>query len=265
MSASLVLRLAGPLQAWGSSSQFNRRETDEAPTKSGLVGLLAAAQGRRREDPIEDLVGLSLAVRIDQPGSLLRDYHTVRTLDGSPLLTSNLNAKGVQKPNSDKTRTTNVTHRFYLQDAVFVAVVGASDPELLVGLAYALRHPVFPLALGRRSCVPTQPLLLRCADGDLWPGEPMDVLARVQWQANAQVKRRTSGDQVELAVTADRPERVPAGALEDNRVDVPSGFAPGQRHLRTRAVVHLWMTVPTGSEPRHRTIQHDPFDLLGGA
>lgn len=260
MTASLVLRLAGPLQAWGSSSQFNRRETDEAPTKSGIIGLLAAAQGRRRSDPIEDLVGLSLAVRIDQPGTLLRDFHTVSTMDGLPLLSANLSAKGQQQPVSGG-KTTHVTHRFYLQDAVFVAVVGASDAELVAGLADAVRHPVFPLALGRRSCVPTQPLLLRCGDGDLWPGEPLEVLATVPWQANAQTQSRASRDQVELAVTADRPQLVPPGAIEDNRVDVPRGFAPGQRHLRTREVVHLWVTVQSGS--KSRTPQHDPFDLLG--
>lgn len=264
MTASLVLRLAGPLQAWGSTSQFNRRETDEAPTKSGLVGLLAAAQGRRRADPIDDLVGLSMAVRIDQPGSLLRDFHTVSTLDGSPLPSATLSAKGQQKPVSTG-KTTHVTQRFYLQDAVFVAVMGSADQESVAKLAYALRHPIFPLALGRRSCVPAQPLVLQCDEGDLWPGGPLEVLARVPWQANRRAQRRTSTDQVELAVTADRPDRVPAGALEDSRVDVPSGFAPGMRHLRTREVVHLLMAVPSGSTLRRGTPQHDPFDLLGGA
>ena len=71
---SLVLRLAGPLQSWGGQSQFNRRDTLGEPTKSGITGLLAAAQGRRRQDPIEDLLALRLGVRTDQPGSLLRDY-----------------------------------------------------------------------------------------------------------------------------------------------------------------------------------------------
>ena len=46
MSEVLVLRLAGPLQSWGSSSRFTRRSTEAFPTKSGIVGLLAAAQGR---------------------------------------------------------------------------------------------------------------------------------------------------------------------------------------------------------------------------
>ena len=55
----LLLRLKGPLQSWGDSSRFTRRETRQEPTKSGVLGLLAAAQGRRRGDPIEDLAGLA--------------------------------------------------------------------------------------------------------------------------------------------------------------------------------------------------------------
>ena len=43
--ATLLLRLAAPLQAWGSDSKFETRKTDREPTKSGVVGLLAAALG----------------------------------------------------------------------------------------------------------------------------------------------------------------------------------------------------------------------------
>ena len=48
--ATLLLRLAAPLQAWGSDSKFETRKTDREPTKSGVVGLLAAALGLRRDD-----------------------------------------------------------------------------------------------------------------------------------------------------------------------------------------------------------------------
>ncbi|MFW0768389.1 type I-E CRISPR-associated protein Cas5/CasD, partial [Trabulsiella odontotermitis] len=58
---ALLLRLAGPLQSWGTSSRFSRRGTDRVPSKSGVVGLLAAAQGRRRTDPLEELLGLRMA------------------------------------------------------------------------------------------------------------------------------------------------------------------------------------------------------------
>ena len=48
----LLLRLAGPLQSWGVKSRFTVRATELAPTKSGIIGMLAAAVGRRRTDPI---------------------------------------------------------------------------------------------------------------------------------------------------------------------------------------------------------------------
>ena len=96
----LALRLAGPLKAWSSTSRFNRRETDLWPTKSGVLGLLAAAQGLRRGDIIEKLLNLNLGVRVDQPGTLLRDYHTVSSLTGEPLLSSTATAKGAQKVTS---------------------------------------------------------------------------------------------------------------------------------------------------------------------
>ena len=48
--ATLLLRLAAPLQAWGADSKFETRKTGREPTKSGVVGLLAAALGLRRDE-----------------------------------------------------------------------------------------------------------------------------------------------------------------------------------------------------------------------
>ena len=73
---ALLLRLAAPMQSWGTTSRFNRRSTDRAPSKSGIIGLLAAAQGRRRTDPLEELLGLRLAVRTEQAGTVERDFQT---------------------------------------------------------------------------------------------------------------------------------------------------------------------------------------------
>ena len=60
---TLMLALSGPMQSWGSESRFTRRATEQMPTKSGVIGMLAAAQGRRRSDPVEDLVGIRFGVR----------------------------------------------------------------------------------------------------------------------------------------------------------------------------------------------------------
>ena len=79
----LLLRLAAPLQSWGTGSRFVRRNTDRMPSRSGVIGLLAAAHGRRRTDPIEDLLDLRIGVRIEQPGRLERDFQTARSRDGA--------------------------------------------------------------------------------------------------------------------------------------------------------------------------------------
>ena len=128
--ATLLLRLAAPLQSWGSDSKFETRKTDREPTKSGVVGLLAAALGLRRDDTegLARLNGLRFAVRADQEGSLLVDFHTAKSRD-----------------------TSYVTYRHYLQDAVFLAGLESEDEALLRELEAALRHPVYPLYLGRRS------------------------------------------------------------------------------------------------------------------
>ncbi|AYF78364.1 type I-E CRISPR-associated protein Cas5/CasD [Nocardia yunnanensis] len=87
MTSTLLIRLAGPLQAWGTLSKFKHRDTDpDRPTKSGVIGLLAAADGHDRSEtdpdypdalPLKTLAGLRFGVRADRPGVLVRDYHTV--------------------------------------------------------------------------------------------------------------------------------------------------------------------------------------------
>ena len=79
--AVLLLRLSAPLQAWGTeNSKFEIRKTGREPSKSGIVGLLAAALGIRRNEPekLRELNALRIGVRIDRAGKLLRDYQTVQ-------------------------------------------------------------------------------------------------------------------------------------------------------------------------------------------
>ncbi|MFE2045958.1 type I-E CRISPR-associated protein Cas5/CasD [Streptomyces sp. NPDC059477] len=245
--AVLLLRLAGPLQSWGSRSAFNRRETGSEPTKSGVIGLLAAASGRAREDPLDDFLHLRLGIRVDQPGTLLRDYHTVSDYRGRPLPQAGVNAKGIQKPTSPA-KNTHVTVRYYLQDAVFVAAVAGPRP-LLGTLDRALRAPAFPLALGRRSCPPTQPLSLGVRDGDI-----EEVLREVPWQASRRAREQYASQRgrerglgrplhparLDRAVTVEDP------AGNDVLHDAPVSFHPHSRAFTGRRVRHDWLSIPTG-------------------
>ena len=70
MSKTLLLRLAAPMQSWGVASKYTTRDTAMGPSKSGVIGLLAAALGRGRDESIEDLAGLKFGVRADQPANL---------------------------------------------------------------------------------------------------------------------------------------------------------------------------------------------------
>lgn len=257
----LVLRLAAPLQSWGSSGRLNRRDTDRQPTKAGLVGLLAAAQGRRRTDPIEDLTRLQLAVRTDQPGRLVHDYHTVSRHTGENMPKAEVDTRGQQRRST--TGGTKVTSRYYLADATFVAAIGSDDQQMLHRLAQALQRPTFALALGRRGCPPTTPLLLPAPDHSLlWDGRPVDVLADVPWQAGHAARRQAAREKTPrryLEVHYDSDD----GAAVD---DVPVTFDPKRRRRAARRVAHTTVAVDTGVEapPGADTSGlwgHDPYLL----
>ena len=78
--STLLLRLAGPLQSWGTDSKFDVRRTGREPSKSGVIGMIAAALGISREDNerLYELARLRFGVRVDREGKLLRDYQTVK-------------------------------------------------------------------------------------------------------------------------------------------------------------------------------------------
>jgi len=235
----LVLRLAGPLQSWGSSSRFARRHTEGQPTKSGILGLIAAAQGRRRSDPIEDLLGLELAVRTEQQGVLLRDFHTAHhQITGSSM---------------------PLTERFYWADAVFTAYVGGPRP-VVEGLSAALQDPAFPLYFGRRSCVPEGRIVLGVEDTPV-----ADAVAMTPWVPGFAGRRRARKQAtVRLAVQADAavyPEELVSRELSD----VPLSWDPENRRYRNRVVINTFVEVATGNMGvAEASGTHDPMAVLGG-
>ncbi len=257
--ATLLLRLAGPMQSWGDQSMFNRRDTRPQPTKSGVIGLLAAAAGRPREQPLGDLLGLSMGVRADQEGSLLRDYHTVSDYQGRPLPQAGVSAKGVQKPTSPA-KYTHITQRYYLQDAVFLAAIAGPVP-LIESLAEAVTHPAFPLALGRRSCAPSQPILLGISSESI-----LEALTNQPWQAGRHARDAFEKSHGRLA-RIDRMLTVEAPDGDQIMHDEPLSFDPHDRRYATRRVTHLWRSIPTGfTNPvpsADASSAHDPFALLG--
>ncbi|WP_127842012.1 type I-E CRISPR-associated protein Cas5/CasD [Actinomyces wuliandei] len=211
MTHSLLLLLRGPLQSWGDDSRYTVRQTRPYPGKSGVLGLLAAAQGRRRTDPVEDLARLSFGVRVDQPGRVLKDFQT-----------STAWQKGKSTPLA-------LVSRYYLTDAVFVAAVGG-EPPLLEALEEALRSPRFPLFLGRRSCPAGPDLLIGVREGDV------DTVLRTEpWHAS-QDYRRGVPQRMSLSLFRDRLPGEQEAAYARRR-DVPLSFDPARRDYGWRDVI----------------------------
>lgn len=147
---TLLLRLVGPMQSWGVQSRFTVRDTGREPSKSGVVGLLCAALGRPRHEPVDDLAALTMGVRVDCEGVIARDYHTA-------------GKGGVWKAKGEVQKNLVVSSRYYLADARFLVGLEGEDLDLLTRLHAALRDPVWPLYLGRKAFVPAEPVWL--ADG----------------------------------------------------------------------------------------------------
>ena len=226
--ATLLLRLAAPLQSWGADSKFETRKTNREPTKSGVIGLLAAALGLRRDDAagLARLNGLHFAVRADREGSLLVDFHTAN-----------------REEDRKKGKAPYVTYRHYLQDAVFLVGLESEDTALLQELETALKHPVYPLYLGRRSCPPTLPLCLGIRQGSL-----LDVLRTEPMQG-----RKPETGKLRIVADAD-----PADPAAVPRQDLPMSFSPVRRQYGFRPVREWRLDRPEMPEPT----EHDPMAEL---
>ena len=229
----LLLRLAGPLQSWGEHSAFGVRDTARFPTRSGIIGLLACAQGLPRDQSLDRYTELEITVRIDRQGVILEDFHTVG--GGYPRHLTVPTAEGKRRPPQ---QATIVSRRHYLSDAAFVvAVTGGS--ELINALAAALERPVWQPFLGRRSCPPEQPLLLALT------ADPVAALHEAVPLARPKPRDQETVE-VEFVSERDTADAATTTVL----ADVPVSFQRRQRSHHTRAV--------------HTAYRHLPASLCAG-
>ncbi len=170
----LALQFKGPMQSWGFDSQYNRRNTGLMPTKSAIAGMICAAfgffRGSEEEfDFLEKFKKVSMtAISILSWQSYkplivrrLQDYHTVR---------KTRKAEGGIKE-------THITHRQYLTDAVFIVLL-TGHSTLIKEWAKQLRDPVWGIFLGRKTCIPSLPVLFaRFNPERLWFDSEDEALA----------------------------------------------------------------------------------------
>ena len=245
---TILLKFSGPLQSYGTSSHFQTRYTDYYPSKSAVLGLLAACLGYRRdeEEKIRELSTLKFAVRIDQQGGLLKDYHIAIT-----------DKEIVEKPQ------TYVTNRYYLEDALFVVALSGMD-ELIDTLTKAIKSPYFQPFMGRRSLPVPVDFFLGVSAEDI-----LDSLRNLPWQAAPWYKKKKRkqgiGEKISLEVYADeeilKDEKISRSKL---RRDIPISFSPKGRQFAFRQEACISIEVLSGIEQDLGigNTEHDFFSTL---
>jgi len=246
---TIFLRLEGPLQSWGIGSRFVIRDTAGEPTKSGVLGLLCCAMGVRRDQArpvLKRLNRLRVGVRVDRPGVLWSDYHTVGAGYG------NITAAGKIK----RTATTGeyepvVSRRFYLCDASFlVALHGeAEDAELLATIAHGLMRPHWMLYLGRKACPPAVPIFNPSAGVGTF-ADLESALASCPWRPRLQHIDRREGHA--LPAVIEQPDAGGEGVSGDVELpmDEPVSFLPPV--YRPRPVVRTEVVPCEDGQPTQR-------------
>lgn len=217
---TLFLRLAGPMQSWGTTSRFQLRRTDIYPSKSGVLGMLLCAKGIRREDSETELKRLNrllMGVRVDRKGTLDWDYNTA----GAKIGIRQAKDRKPKITQSTGEYETLISRRQYLYDASFLVSL-QGDVETIGDLAQALDEPVWPLFLGRKCCVPAEPVFAGTENFNTLT----DALSSFPWRPKINdIDHNDSGSSRMLDIYIELPPgpKMP----EDARIvyDVPQKFA----------------------------------------
>lgn len=240
-TSTLLLTLAGPQQAWGTSSRFTTRSTERAPTRSGVLGLVAAAFGWDRTEPLDRFTVIRFGVRVDHPGKIERDFQTARRDDGSAL---------------------PLSQRHYLADAAFLAGLESDDTQLLREIEQAIRRPRYPLYLGRRAFPPAGPIATSVVDSDL-----RTAMSQAPWKPRGADRRRTP-QSLDLLLDAE-----PGAGVDFSVEDDPISFDPRRRQHGWRDIQIVQVTPPgmvaisasadpRPPRPRFSPPAHDPMLLV---
>jgi CRISPR system Cascade subunit CasD len=170
MAEVLLLRLDAPLMSFGGVRVDQNNDTEEFPLRSMIAGLLANALGydhREHERTASLQRRLRVAARQDLAGQRVVDYQTVDL--GQDFLLEGWTTRGQPegRRGGEASGGTHIRYRYYLADALYTVALLLDPAEAeptLATLEAALREPERPLFLGRKTCLPSSPLLLGRAE-----------------------------------------------------------------------------------------------------
>jgi CRISPR system Cascade subunit CasD len=166
MTAFLLATLYAPMASWGDIAVGERRTSWDRPSRSAVLGLVAAALGIERQDQdSHDALdqGYGVAVRVDAPGQVMVDYHTAQVLPQAEVKRIRPRTRGDLIRHGERHHKLNtiLSWRELRVDAAYTLALWARENARwpLQALADALQAPAFPLYAGRKANVLAWPLL----------------------------------------------------------------------------------------------------------
>jgi len=246
----LLLRLEAPLMAFGGPVVDQIGRTRPFPGRAQITGLLANALGWRHGDvaALEALQArLRMAAAVVREGELLHDYHTVDL--GQPHLSGRgWTTRGrVEARAGASSDTTHIRHRWYIADGLVVVALTLMPDDAhptVEDLAKALERPARPLFIGRKTCLPTAPLLL----GQVEAEDPIAALRRAPafWPEAEPLLGHAATVPVEMDAGWEPPAEV--GEVERERLVDGRDWA-NQIHVRDRGVCRFFLQLEAEVRP----------------
>lgn len=233
----LLLRLRGPMQAWGTRSRFEYRDTEREPTFSGIIGIIAAAEGLPRGADLSEYNQLVITVRVDREGELDREFQTALDV---------VKASGGTE--------TQIIHRDFLADAAFHVAVEGPD-SLIKRIFIALHRPRYPLFLGRKSYLPSVPIVYPGKESYIdTDKDALTFLCGLPLATDFAISR-------DELIAGDNTKKVRfvvphTDSSVETRQDIPRNFDIYRRRYDTRYIKTEYRSVPvadSGQEAGHET------------
>jgi len=163
---ALILRFDAPMVSFGGVTVDQHGFTDSYPGQAMLTGLIANALGWHHGDfhRLENLQGrLDYAARWDVEPIRSVDYHTV-DLGSSKMRHPGWTTRGRddhRTSHEDFKYATHLRYRHYWEDGLLTVAltIQGHDYPALEDILRGLRKPARPLFIGRKTCLPSRPLL----------------------------------------------------------------------------------------------------------
>lgn len=242
----VLFTLAAPLASFGTIAVGERRPTWDRPSKSQILGLVAGALGIERSDEARQqrlADGLGFAVRVDDVGTLLADYHTAQAASQASIRRSTRSGRPI-RTRADELACgdlkTILSRREYRMGSLHTLCLWRQAPgePTVEAIAGALPRPAFAPFAGRKAnalMLPMRPAVIEAAHLEtalvLYDGLESEEMRAFRWEVGI-----APGKGQQIFADRGAPTMLREARIEQRR-DMPQSRAKWRFELRAEVLL----------------------------